>query len=139
MDRDDSKEVLKVSCNMLHLSTTRPTTRTKNYINWHDTYLVRRYGLRPPNIDGKPVFGVDDLLALQTFNIVYDVGVFPNERHRLNLSGSIRFSLARVHAQRKLWIMKRTSPKTGHTKNSGAAVRTHRMNTSNCRQWQTKM
>ncbi|KAM4059771.1 FluG domain-containing protein [Hirsutella rhossiliensis] len=54
---------------------------------WHDTVLVSKWKLRPPNIDGKPVLGTDDLLVLQTFNIAYDEGVFPSERHRIYLSG----------------------------------------------------
>lgn len=39
-------------------------------------------------MDGKPVLGSDDLLVLLTFNIAYDTGIFPSERHRANLSGS---------------------------------------------------
>ena len=39
-------------------------------------------------MDGKPVLGPDDLLVLLTFNIAYDTGIFPSERHRANLSGS---------------------------------------------------
>ncbi|OAQ58761.1 FluG domain-containing protein [Pochonia chlamydosporia 170] len=54
---------------------------------WHDTVLVTRWGLRPPNVDGKPVLGTDDLLALQTFNLAYDDTVFPSERHRVQLLG----------------------------------------------------
>lgn len=54
---------------------------------WHDTVLITRWNLRPPNADGKPVLGTDDLLVLQTFNIAYDDGVFPSERHRIQLSG----------------------------------------------------
>ncbi|KJZ69228.1 hypothetical protein HIM_11378 [Hirsutella minnesotensis 3608] len=54
---------------------------------WHDTVLVPKWGLRPPNIDGKAVLGTDDLLVLQTFNIAYDDGIFPSERHRIQLSG----------------------------------------------------
>lgn len=56
-------------------------------IKWHDTVLVTRWGLRPPNVDGKPVLGTDDLLALQTFNIAYDDTIFPSERHRVQLLG----------------------------------------------------
>jgi hypothetical protein len=39
-------------------------------------------------MNGKPVLGSDDLLFLLTFNIAYDTGIFPSERHRANLSGS---------------------------------------------------
>ncbi|KAI6777633.1 uncharacterized protein J7T54_002767 [Emericellopsis cladophorae] len=66
VDRNDSREVLK----------------------WHDAYLVPKYSFRPPNIDGKPVLGPDDLLVLQTFNIAYDTGIFTLERQRIQLSGS---------------------------------------------------
>ncbi|POR38962.1 Uncharacterized protein TPAR_00831 [Tolypocladium paradoxum] len=65
IDRNDAREVLK----------------------WHDAYLVPTYELRPPNINGKPVLGPDDLLALLMFNIAYDDGIFPLERHRINLLG----------------------------------------------------
>ncbi|KAL2260202.1 hypothetical protein VTK26DRAFT_5876 [Humicola hyalothermophila] len=65
MDRNDSKEVLK----------------------FHDTVLIRRYGLRPPCTRGKDVANADTLLVLLTFNIKYDTGIFPSERHRLNLLG----------------------------------------------------
>ncbi|KEY73695.1 hypothetical protein S7711_09571 [Stachybotrys chartarum IBT 7711] len=65
VDRNDNREILK----------------------WHDAYLVPRHGLQPPNIDGKPVIDVNDLLALQVFNIAYDTRIFPSERHRLNLTG----------------------------------------------------
>ncbi|KJZ70767.1 hypothetical protein HIM_09851 [Hirsutella minnesotensis 3608] len=54
---------------------------------WHDGVLVPRWRLRPPNVDGKPVLGTNDLLVLQTFNIAYDEGVFTSERHRIQLSG----------------------------------------------------
>lgn len=56
-------------------------------IKWHDTVLVTRWGLRPPNVDGKPVLGTDDLLVLQTFNLAYDDTIFPSERHRIQLLG----------------------------------------------------
>jgi hypothetical protein len=69
VDRNDSREVLK----------------------WHDAYLVPRYGLRPPNIDGKPVVGPSDLLVLLTFNIGYDEGIFSIERHRIDLPGIYPF------------------------------------------------
>ncbi|KJZ68865.1 hypothetical protein HIM_11746 [Hirsutella minnesotensis 3608] len=35
---------------------------------WHDTILVPKWGLRPPNIDGKAVLGTDDLLAATFFS-----------------------------------------------------------------------
>jgi len=49
--------------------------------------LVPLYNLQPPNADGKPVLGTDDLLALLTFNLAYDTGVFPLEAHRVQLDG----------------------------------------------------
>lgn len=52
---------------------------------WHDAYLVPKYKLRQPNINGKPVLGSDDLLTLLSFNIAYDTGIFSLERHRINL------------------------------------------------------
>ncbi|KAK4443297.1 hypothetical protein QBC34DRAFT_430912, partial [Podospora aff. communis PSN243] len=55
---------------------------------WHDAVLIPLYGLRPPNADGKPVLGTDDLLALLTFNLAYNTGVFPLEAHRIQLSSA---------------------------------------------------
>jgi hypothetical protein len=49
--------------------------------------LVPRFGFRPPNIEGKPVLNVDSLQAILVFNIAYDIGIFPLERHRISLSG----------------------------------------------------
>ena len=50
---------------------------------WHDVILVAIYKLRAPCILGKDVANVDTLLVLLTFNIRYDTGVFPWERHRI--------------------------------------------------------
>jgi hypothetical protein len=49
--------------------------------------LIPRFGLRAPNIDGKPVVGVDELRVILTFNIAFDTGVLPAERHRVQLAG----------------------------------------------------
>ncbi|KAI0120736.1 hypothetical protein BJ170DRAFT_704700 [Xylariales sp. AK1849] len=59
----------------------------KELYKYHDRVLVPRFGLRPPNIDGKPVLNVDSLRVILIFNIAYDGGIFPLERHRVNLSG----------------------------------------------------
>ena len=48
---------------------------------------MREFGLRPSNINGKPVLNSDDLLILQVFNVAYDPGIFPTERHRVQLLG----------------------------------------------------
>lgn len=61
MDRTDSREILK----------------------WHDAVLVPRFKLQAPNSGGKDVADAGELLALQTFNIGYDTGVFSAERHRI--------------------------------------------------------
>ena len=53
---------------------------------WHDATLVPLFKLRPPNMDGKPVLGIDDLMVLLAFNIAYDTGIFPLERQRIQLS-----------------------------------------------------
>ncbi|KAK4443569.1 hypothetical protein QBC34DRAFT_488318 [Podospora aff. communis PSN243] len=58
------------------------------FLRWHDAVLIPRYDLRPPNADGKPLLGTDDLLALLTFNLAYDTGVVPLEAHRVQLSGA---------------------------------------------------
>ncbi|KAK3370950.1 FluG domain-containing protein [Lasiosphaeria ovina] len=62
-------------------------TNDSKEIHKHDAILIPRYGLRPPNADGKPVLGIDDLLALLTFNLAYDTSVFPLEAHRVQLPG----------------------------------------------------
>ncbi|KAK1657061.1 FluG domain-containing protein [Colletotrichum godetiae] len=86
MDRNDVKELYK----FLH------------------TVLIPRFGYRAPNINGKPVLGADNLLAILTFNIAYDDGIFPSERQRPQLAGCYQllcYTGARpaeiVHAERK--------------------------------------
>nr|ODN82566.1 hypothetical protein L203_05375 [Cryptococcus depauperatus CBS 7841] len=76
MDKNDSKEVLKARL-------FAPASRGV----YHDSFLVSRFGLQAPNIMGKPVGDSGDLLALQTFNIAYDRGIFAQERHRIQLAG----------------------------------------------------
>ena len=85
-DRNDNREVQKVRLACVLMATGGLLTKA-TFPQWHDTVLVSKWKLRPPNIDGKPVLGTDDLLVLQTFNIAYDEGVFPSERHRIQLSG----------------------------------------------------
>ncbi|KAM0271864.1 hypothetical protein ACHAQH_008964 [Verticillium albo-atrum] len=65
VDRNDAKEVYK----------------------YHRQVLVPRFGLREPNVNGKPVVGVDEVRVLLTFNIAYDTSIFPGERHRVQLAG----------------------------------------------------
>ncbi len=48
--------------------------------------VVSGFGLRPSNIDGQPVVGMDRLLLLLIFNIAYDTSVFPGETHRVQLA-----------------------------------------------------
>ncbi|KAK6074568.1 hypothetical protein SCUP515_06440 [Seiridium cupressi] len=59
----------------------------KAILKFHDATLVPRFGLHPPNVNGKPVLSSDGLLSLLTFNIAYDSGTFSSERHRLNIFG----------------------------------------------------
>ncbi|KAK0655508.1 hypothetical protein B0T16DRAFT_13239 [Cercophora newfieldiana] len=54
---------------------------------WHDAVLIPLYGLQPPNVRGKDVANSDTLLALLTFNIKHDTGIFPSEKHRVQLPG----------------------------------------------------
>jgi hypothetical protein len=54
---------------------------------WHEAVLVTRFNLQPPNSGGKDIADAGDLLALLTFNIAYETGVFSGERHRIQLSG----------------------------------------------------
>ncbi|RSL81212.1 hypothetical protein CDV31_017055 [Fusarium ambrosium] len=65
MDRNDAKEVYK----------------------YYRRVCIPRFGLRAPNIDGKPVLNVDNLRVLLTFNIAFDNSIFPGERHRISLAG----------------------------------------------------
>jgi hypothetical protein len=60
---------------------------TNSPSKWHDVVLIPRFNLQAPNSGGKDVADSGDLLALQTFNIAYDTGNFPRERHRIQLSG----------------------------------------------------
>ncbi|KAK3389614.1 FluG domain-containing protein [Podospora didyma] len=59
----------------------------KELYKYHDCVLIPRFGLRAPNIDGKPVLNVDALRVILTFNIAYDTGVVPLERQRVNQAG----------------------------------------------------
>jgi len=70
-------------------SHTTPLTRCQ----CHETFLVPQFGLRAPNIDGKPVVSVDELRAILTFNVAYDTGVLPGERHRIHPVGLLPDSL----------------------------------------------
>lgn len=70
--------------------------------------LVPLFGLRAPNIDGKPVLNVDSLRVILSFNIAYDTATFELERHRLHLHACYQllcYTGARpaelVHAERK--------------------------------------
>jgi hypothetical protein len=81
MDRNDGNEVKKVRLASAAAAGVAADSPSK----WHDATLVPRYGLSPPK-DGKDVGDSGDLLALQTFNIAYDTGIFPRGRHRLQLS-----------------------------------------------------
>ncbi|GAB1319958.1 hypothetical protein MFIFM68171_10168 [Madurella fahalii] len=54
--------------------------------NFHDTVTAVRFGLRKPNIGGKPVASVDSLLSLLIFNIAFHTTVFPFEGHRIPLA-----------------------------------------------------
>lgn len=71
--------------------------------------LVPHFGLRPPNVDGKPVLNVDSLRVILSFNIAYDSATFELERHRLHLHACYQllcYTGARpaelVHAERRL-------------------------------------
>ncbi|KAL0930298.1 FluG domain-containing protein [Colletotrichum truncatum] len=75
---------------------------------FHDRVLVPRFGLRAPNINGKPVVAVQGLEILLVFNIAYDVGIFRSEGQRIQLAGCYQllcYTGARpaelVHAERE--------------------------------------
>lgn len=84
MNTNDSTEIQKV-CSRKFITSVFSLLIS---FQWHDATLKPLLELQPPNLNGKPVLGPDDLLVLQTFNIAYDTGTFPLERHRVQLSGS---------------------------------------------------
>ncbi|KAI8956828.1 FluG domain-containing protein [Daldinia sp. FL1419] len=57
------------------------------YRQYHDCVLVLCFGLRPPNINDKPVLNVDSLRAILVYNIAYDISIFQLKLYCLNLSG----------------------------------------------------
>ncbi|KAI5866135.1 hypothetical protein GGS23DRAFT_594281 [Durotheca rogersii] len=65
MDSDDAREVYK----------------------YHDNVLVPQLGLWPPNTDGKPVVGIDELRVILTFNLAYDTSIFSTGLQRVWLHG----------------------------------------------------
>ncbi|KAH7009443.1 uncharacterized protein B0I36DRAFT_257829 [Microdochium trichocladiopsis] len=60
---------------------TFPQIVTLELRKWHKKILVPRFNLQPPNFRDQPVLDADDLHALLIFNIAFDRGTFPNERH----------------------------------------------------------
>ncbi|KAK2051231.1 FluG domain-containing protein [Colletotrichum caudatum] len=59
---------------------------TKELYKFHNTVLIPRFNYRAPNVNGKPVLGADNLLAILIFNVAYDNGIFQSERHRVQLA-----------------------------------------------------
>ncbi|KAH6699577.1 hypothetical protein ACHAQF_009103 [Verticillium nonalfalfae] len=59
----------------------------KEVYKYHRQVLIPRFGLRAPNIDGKPVVNADEVRVLSTHNIAYDTSIFPSERQRLHQAG----------------------------------------------------
>ncbi|XP_044716549.1 FluG domain-containing protein [Hirsutella rhossiliensis] len=91
MDRNDSKEVYK----------------------YHHNVLVPRFGLRAPNVDGKPVLNVDSLRVILTFNIAYDASTFALERHRIQLAGCYQILCYTGARPAELVDGQRKNPKDG--------------------------
>ncbi|RSL81437.1 hypothetical protein CEP52_017198 [Fusarium oligoseptatum] len=87
MDRNDTKEVYKVCQGVLTSTLVPPSMSSTKTQQYYRSILVRRFGHRAPNIDGKPVLNVDNLRVILTFNIAYDTSIFPGERHRISLAG----------------------------------------------------
>ncbi|ORY68698.1 FluG domain-containing protein [Pseudomassariella vexata] len=80
---------------------------------YHDRVLVPRFGLRPPNIDGKPVLNVDSLRVILVYNIAYDTSIFPLELHRLNLSNCYQILCYTGARPAELVDNERKKPKDG--------------------------
>ncbi|KAI0410456.1 hypothetical protein F5X98DRAFT_368799 [Xylaria grammica] len=59
----------------------------KELYKYHDRFLIPRFDLRAPNVDGKPVLNVDSLRVILVFNIAYNTSVRPLGLQRLNDSG----------------------------------------------------
>lgn len=72
-----------------------------------------RFGLRAPNLDGKPVLNVDNLRTILTFNIAYDTGVFPLELHRINLAACYQLLSYTGARPAELVDNERKNPKDG--------------------------
>jgi hypothetical protein len=88
---------------------------------WHEAVLVTRFNFQPPNSGGKDIADAGDLLALLTFNIAYNTGVFSGERHHIQLSGcylALAFTGARpaklVDGEKKTMGVGRTHETTVH-------------------------
>ncbi|KAH6638624.1 hypothetical protein BKA67DRAFT_145273, partial [Truncatella angustata] len=72
---------------VIHIATLSFKESLLTCYQYHNRLLVGHFGLRPPNIDGKPVLNVDSLRVILIFNVAYDTNIFPLELHGLNLSG----------------------------------------------------
>jgi len=82
------------------------------FFKFHDTVTVVRFGLRKPNIYGKPVASVDTLLSLLIFNIAFDTSVNPTEGHHVELAGCYTFLAYTGAGLRRLFIMSQANLKT---------------------------
>ena len=87
--------------------------RWLTYRQYHHHVLVPRFGLRPPNIDGKPVLNVDSLKVILTFNIAFDTCTFGLELHRLNLAGCYKILCYTGARPAELVEGRRKKPKDG--------------------------
>ena len=66
-------------------------------------------------MDGKPVLNVDNLLVILTFNIAYDVSIFPGERHRIQLTCCYQILCYTGARPAELVDGERKKPKDGST------------------------
>ncbi|KAH7146733.1 hypothetical protein B0J13DRAFT_524481 [Dactylonectria estremocensis] len=69
---------------------------------------------RPPNVNGKPVLNVDNLLVILMFNITRDTTVFPGERHGVRLASCYQFLYYTEARPAELVDAERRKPKDGY-------------------------
>ncbi|RYP30216.1 hypothetical protein DL767_006363 [Monosporascus sp. MG133] len=76
---------------------------------YHERVMIPRLSLRAPNIDGKQLVSVDH----PDFDMAYDTGVFPAERHRVQLAGCYLLMSYTGARPAELVDDQRTKPKGG--------------------------
>ncbi|GKT51782.1 uncharacterized protein ColSpa_11963 [Colletotrichum spaethianum] len=87
----------------------------KELYKFHHTVLIPCFGYRAPNINGKLVLGANNLLAILTFNIAYNTGIFPSKRQRPQLAGCYQLLCYTGARPAEIMHAKKKKPKDGCT------------------------